>query len=209
MKPTNKPEIEILRLSGNKIIPYIGNLADLRIRVFREFPYLYVGSTDYEEKYIQRYTTSDESVIVIAKVGDNVIGASTGMPLKDEDKMVYGPFKKNGMDWQSYFYFGESVLRSEFRGQGIGVRFFEEREKHAISHGYKCTTFCAVDRPENHPRRPANYKPLDPFWEKRGYKKKSELKTTFKWKDLDDSEESPKSLTFWIKEHLSPSSLSQ
>lgn len=202
MKPNNDTKIELLRLSGKEIIPYLSNIAELRVNVFREFPYLYAGSTEYEQKYLQRYTKSDDSVVVIARLGSRVIGASTGMPMKDEDKMVYAPFVSGGMDWESFFYFGESVLLDEYRGQGIGVRFFGEREQHAVSLGYKKTTFCAVDRPVNHPRRPTNYTPLDQFWMKRGYKKYPTLKATFHWKDLDDSAVSPKSLTFWIKEHL-------
>lgn len=202
MKPNIDTKIELLRLSGKEIIPYLTNIAELRVNVFREFPYLYVGSTEYEQKYLKRYTKSDESVVVIARLGSRVIGASTGMPMKDEDKMVYAPFVSRGMDLKSFFYFGESVLLEEYRGQGIGVQFFGEREQHAVSLGYKKTTFCAVDRPLNHPRRPKNYTPLDQFWMKRGYEKYPTLKTTFHWKDLDDSAESPKSLTFWIKEHL-------
>jgi GNAT superfamily N-acetyltransferase len=202
MSSYNDSKIEILRLSGQEIIPFLAEIAELRIKVFLEFPYLYVGSAEYEKKYLLRYTKSDESVVVLAKDGSQVIGASTGMPMKDEDKMVYTPFESNDMDRESFFYFGESVLLDKYRGQGLGVEFFREREHHALSHGYKKTTFCAVDRPIDHPRRPSNYNPLDQFWTKRGYTKYPQLKTTFHWKDLDDTTESPKSLTFWIKEHL-------
>lgn len=201
--------IEIIRLSGSDITPYIPNLAELRIKVFKEFPYLYIGSVVYEEKYLKRYTKSDETVIILAKSGNNIVGASTGMPMKDEDKMVYKPFLDSGLSPAEYFYFGESVLLKEYRGMGIGVRFFEEREAHARILGYNFTTFCAVDRAFDHPRRPAEYQPLDKFWENRGYVKFPNLKATFNWKDLDDSIESPKSLTFWIKDHISQSPSSQ
>jgi len=194
--------IEILRLSGSDITWYISHLAELRIRVFREFPYLYLGIKDYEEKYLKRYTNSDDTVIVLAKSGDKIVGASTGMPMKDEDKMVYSSFITAGLEPEKYFYFGESVLLKPYRGIGIGVRFFEERESHAKEIGYNFTTFCAVDRPIDHPRRPADYKSLDKFWENRGYVQFPELKATFKWKDLDDHADSPKSLTFWIKNHV-------
>jgi GNAT superfamily N-acetyltransferase len=45
------------------------------------------------------------------------------------------------MDLSRIFYFGESVLLSQYRGQGVGVRFFEEREKAARDHGYSQTAF--------------------------------------------------------------------
>lgn len=193
-------DIQIKRLTGTSINPYIDALATLRITVFREFPYLYDGSFQYEQKYLKRYTVSDETVVVVAIDGDKVIGASTGMPMKDEDEMVKSPFVSEGYPIDEIFYFGESVLLNDYRGQGIGVRFFLEREAHAKSLGYKTTTFCAVDRPSDHPRKPSNYIPLHNFWSKRGYVIHPELKAIFKWQDLDESTESPKQLTFWLKQ---------
>jgi GNAT superfamily N-acetyltransferase len=191
----------MLRLTGSEILPYIDALAELRITVFREFPYLYDGSFTYEQKYLKRYTSSNKTVVVLAMDSDKVVGASTGMPMSDEDPMVWRPFESAGLDRNAHFYFGESVLLKEYRGQGIGVRFFEEREAHALGLGFKLTTFCAVDRPDDHPRRPAEYKPLHSFWNKRGYVIHPELKATFKWQDLDEDTESDKQLTFWIKTH--------
>jgi GNAT superfamily N-acetyltransferase len=193
--------IRILRLTGSQIIPYIDALAQLRITVFREFPYLYDGTFAYEQKYLKRYTTSDKTVVVLALDSDKVVGASTGMPMSDEDPMVWKAFMSAGLNRNAYFYFGESVLLKEYRGLGIGVRFFEEREAHAHALGYSLTTFCAVDRPADHPRKPEGYIPLHAFWKKRGYNEYPELKATFKWQDLDEDTESDKHLTFWIKEH--------
>jgi GNAT superfamily N-acetyltransferase len=193
--------IRILCLTGSSILPYIDALAELRIRVFREFPYLYDGSFAYEQKYLKRYTSSDKTVVVLALDGDKVVGASTGMPMSDEDPMVWKPFESARLNPKNYFYFGESVLLQAYRGQGIGVRFFQEREAHALRLGYTRTTFCAVDRPVDHPRKPADYQPLHAFWKKRGYEIHPELKATFKWQDLDEDSESDKLLTFWIKEH--------
>jgi GNAT superfamily N-acetyltransferase len=98
------------------------------------------------------------------------------------------------------FYCGESVLDKRYRGLGIGVRFFEQREAHAADlGGFKHITFCCVERPLDHPRRPADYVPLDAFWNKRGYVKHPELHTTYSWKDLDDATETAKPMTFWLK----------
>lgn len=195
-------EVRFVRLSGSDIIPYIPDLAKLRIAIFREFPYLYDGSVAYEERYLKRYTLSDRSVVVLALDGHAIVGASTGMPLEDEDAPVRKPFEEGGFDLSGIFYFGESVLLKEYRGLGIGVRFFEERESHARKLGYSITTFCAVNRPDDHPRRPSGYTPLNQFWEKRGYAVRPDLKASFTWQDLDEAAESPKSMTFWLKHHL-------
>ena len=80
------------------------------------------------------------------------------------------------------------------------MAFFDEREAHAHEIGgfdYSC--FCGVQRPEDHPLRPADYQPLDNFWRKRGYEKHPELNTTFSWKEVDEALESPKPMTFWMK----------
>lgn len=192
--------IRIERFSGKAMEPYIPELARLRIQVFREFPYLYDGSLDYEEKYLQTYLNCPESVIVIAFDGDKIIGASTAMPVVSETEEIRSAFEKQDYNLNDVFYCSESVLDKNYRGLGIGVRFFEEREAHAEAlGGFKYIAFCCVQRPDDHPRRPADYVPLDRFWSKRGYVKHPELHTSFVWKDLDDTVATAKPMTFWLK----------
>ena len=192
--------IEIKRISGSAFERYIPDLARLRIEVFRDFPYLYDGDFEYEQKYLQTYLKCPDSVIVLALDEDKVIGASTAMPMRDETEELQKPFLDNGYHLNDIFYCSESVLNKSYRGLGIGVRFFEEREAHAAAlGGFKHITFCCVERPVTHPRRPIDYVPLDNFWTKRGYVKHPELHTTYNWKDLDDVDETPKPMIFWLK----------
>ena len=188
------------RLSGQALNQYIDELAQLRMQVFRDFPYLYDGDLAYEARYLKTYIEAPDSVIVLAFDGDKVVGASTGVPLRHEMDEVKQPFLDAGLNLDEIFYCGESVLLSEYRGQGAGVAFFNHREAHAESlEGMKYSCFCAVQRPDNHPARPADYQPLDQFWRNRGYKKRSELATHFSWKEVSESEESLKPMTFWMK----------
>lgn len=194
--------LSLKRLSGEELVRYIPEIAQLRIQVFRDFPYLYDGSLAYEQRYLQTYLKSAESVIILAVDGDKVVGASTGIPLKYETDDVKQPFIDAGYDVDKVFYCGESVLISSYRGQGAGVAFFEHREAHAREIGdfdYSC--FCGVQRPKDHPARPDDFTPLDDFWRNRGYEKHLELNTTFSWKELNEQDESPKPMTFWMK-HL-------
>lgn len=192
--------LRLERLSGDKLNHFIPELAQLRIRVFRDWPYLYDGDLAYEEKYLQTYIEAPDSVIVLAFDGDKVVGASTGIPLKHETDDVKAPFIAAGYDVNTIFYCGESVLLSEYRGQGAGVAFFDHREAHAQAVGdFEYSCFCGVQRPLDHPRRPSDYVPLDDFWRKRGYEKYPDLNTTFSWKELDEHDESPKPMTFWMK----------
>lgn len=191
--------VEIKSLSGIDAAPYFDDLARLRITVFRAFPYLYDGSVEYERKYLATYADTKGAVFVLTLDGGQVVGMSTGMPMAAETDEVKSPFLVAGYDPLQLFYFGESVLLPDYRGHGIGVRFFEEREAHARRLDFDWCTFCAVERPADHPRRPADYVPLNAFWEKRGYRHHPELRTSFTWQDIDESVESPKPLSFWMK----------
>ncbi len=176
-------------------------MAELRMAVFREFPYLYEGSLEYEEEYLGRYFGCGESVFVlIFDAEERLVGCSTGMPLERELPEFREPFERAGLEAGEYFYFGESVLAREFRGRGIGHRFFDERERFARELGrFRWTTFCAVERPEDHPLRPGEYRALDAFWRKRGYEK-TELRTMLAWPDLGEREDSEKPMAFWRRE---------
>jgi GNAT superfamily N-acetyltransferase len=194
--------VYVERKSGTDLLPYIPELARLRIEVFRDFPYLYDGTIEYEQKYLQTYIDHPDSVIVLAFDGEDnkIVGASTAIPMRDETAELQKPFLEQGYDLNKVFYCSESVLNKAYRGLGLGVRFFEEREAHAAElGGFEHITFCCVERPVDHPRRPADYVPLDQFWNKRGYFKHPELKTTYLWKDLDDEDETAKPMTFWLK----------
>ena len=87
----------------------------------------------------------------------------------------------------------------EYRGRGLGHLFFDVREKHAVENGFRTTAFCSVVRPENHPLKPAGYRPNDAFWNKRGYVK-TDYFCTLSWLDRNETEETPKELIFWTRE---------
>ena len=192
--------LTVQALVGAEALPFIPDLATLRITVFREFPYLYDGSPEYEERYLRTYVESPESLVVVAAARGRVVGASTGVPLEYETDDVKAPFLSSGIDTGRIFYFGESVLLGDYRGRGMGVRFFHEREAYARRLGrFTHTAFCAVERPGDHPRRPKGYAPLDAFWMRRGYARQPGMRTSMTWKDLDEDADSPKPMVFWMK----------
>lgn len=187
-------------VTGDQFAGWIDPVADLRIRVFREFPYLYDGDVAYERRYLRRYQESSGSVLVLALDGEQVVGASTGLPMQDADEAFQEPFFQAGIPLDQLYYFGESVLLPEHRGSGAGHRFFDERERVAQEQGYRITTFCAVVRPSDHPARPADYRPHDVFWGKRGYQSRPDLECQFPWLDLEQNQETSKTMRFWLRE---------
>jgi GNAT superfamily N-acetyltransferase len=193
-------ELSVEVHTGQAIEAVLHDLAQLRIAVFREFPYLYEGNLDYEAKYLRSYAASPESVVAVVRDGSQIVGASTAMPLSQHSDDVAPPLVKAGFAVRDVYYLGESVLLPAYRGRGIGHRFFDEREAAARRFGYRYTSFCAVVRPDNHPLRPKDYVPHDAFWQKRGYQKRPDIVAEFAWLDLGEREETKKPMTFWIKE---------
>ena len=113
--------VEIRAVTGIAVEPWLEELAALRIEVFRDFPYLYDGSLRYEREYLDRYAQSDRSVFVLALEFNRLVGAATALPLEDADEEFQAPFRDAGLPAEQVFYFGESVLQSPYRGQGIAT----------------------------------------------------------------------------------------
>lgn len=193
-------KIRIETFQGKKLLDHIDALAKLRIRVFKEYPYLYLGNNDSERDYLKTYADCSESVMILVFDADQVVGASTAIPLAFETPEVKAPFQNGPFNIDDIFYLGESVLLPEYRGQKIYRVFFTERENAACSYGSKIAAFCSVDRDPNDPRRPANFQPQDPVWRHFKYIHHPELKAYFEWKEIGESTPSQKSLSFWLKE---------
>ncbi len=194
------PMLRLENFQGKEIEPYLDAVGSLRITVFREYPYLYDGTIEYERDYLKVYSQCPRSLVVLAFHGDAVVGVTTCMPLADEGPEFQEPFLKAGHDIAKICYFGESILLTQYRKRGLGKQYFKRRENHTRSLGLTTAAFCAVDRPSDHPLRPPGYLPLDPFWKAQGYTKQPHLQATFHWKEIQEEAESPKTLTFWTKD---------
>lgn len=186
-------------LSGEGIAPFVPDLARLRVGVFRDWPYLYEGSLDYERKYLAKYVRLARATVVLARDGDAVVGASTALPLVEAEAELRAPFLDAGLDPAEVYYYGESVLLAPYRGRGAGVRFFAEREGRARALGFGYATFCGVVRPPDHPARPPDYVPLDAFWTKRGFVPRHDLMASFEWRDVGGTVPTRKPMAFWLK----------
>lgn len=188
-------QYRIESFKGQDIFKYIQELANLRIEVFCEWPYLYDGHLDYEKEYLKKYAQSENSFIGIAFYKGEVIGMTTAIPLEEADKEFQAPFETPS----DYLYWGESVIRKDHRGHRIGHEFFKLREDYAKQLKKKFCTFCAVIRDDSHPRRPFDYKDLGSFWQRMGFEKLENEVIEFPWQDLDEKEETLKPMSIWVK----------
>lgn len=196
---TAKSDIRIERLTGSALTEQLDAVARLRLKVFREWPYLYDGDMAYERDYLQIYRESVDAILVAAFDGDALIGASTGTPMKDHADDFAKALQHFGQPLDRIFYCAESVLLPQYRGRGLGHAFFEAREAHARALGQDFSAFCAVIRPEEHPFKPKTYRPLDEFWRKRGYAPVEGAIAHFPWKERGQSAQTDHRLQFWMR----------
>lgn len=192
--------ITVEPLLGVAAAPHLAAVAALRIAVFREWPYLYEGTLDYERSYLAGYAAGERNLIVLARDGAEVVGAATAMPLGAHSDDVIAPLAAAGLATDDVYYFGESVLLPGHRGRRLGHAFFDQREAHARRFGYRWAAFCAVERPRDHPARPAGYQGHDVFWGKRGFVRRPDIVGTMRWLDVGHAEETDKAMVFWLKE---------
>ena len=191
--------LDVQVLTGAALEEALGDVAALRISVFRDYPYLYDGDAAYERRYLAAYRDAPGAILVGAFDGALLVGASTGTPLARHDPAFAQPVADAGYDVKKVFYCAESVLLKPYRGQGVGHRFFDIREAHARELGLEFAAFCGVIRPEDHPARTADYYPLDGFWSRRGYAPIPGAIAQFSWKEVGTEDEVSHDLQFWIR----------
>jgi GNAT superfamily N-acetyltransferase len=194
-----KNTLQYYRLNGQDARAHFEQMAKLRISVFKEFPYLYLGNQEYEKNYLETYFKSKYSMIFLVKENQELVGMTTCIKASDETTDLNHVFAKFNFNPQRILYLGESLLLPKYRGLGLGKLFFKEREDFGRSLGIQQFSFCAVTREINHRMRPNNYSPLNSFWEKMGYRPIPLMTTELSWRDIDQSEDTNKIMQYWMK----------
>lgn len=189
--------LRVETLSDAALRAALPDLAQLRIVVFRAYPYLYDGDLDYERGYLSSYAEAPGAVVIGAYDGARLVGAATAAPLSGEKGEWTEPLAARGVDLDTVFYCGESVLLPEYRGRGVGHAFFDQREAAGRALGMTFSCFCSVIRPEDHPARPEGYRPLDGFWRARGYAPVEGAVAVFSWREVGRAEEVEHRLQYW------------
>lgn len=159
----------------------------MRMAIFKEWPYLYVGDRKTEVEYITPYVKSSNSCLVIAKKEGKIVGLVTGLPLAEMDEYFTAPFTQASIPIQSIFYLGEILLLKEFRGARIGYQMYKSFEDRVRE--WPRFTDIAILRmqySQNSPKKPKDYKPLDEFWKRLGYVENSNLFLNISYQEIGD-----------------------
>ena len=135
-----RPPLTFVRKTGQGFSEVFEALARLRIAVFRDFPYLYAGTMDYEKTYLQTYADAERAFLFAVYDSEQMVGATTCIPLADETEEVQQPFREAGYDRSKIFYFGESILLPAYRGRGLYRALVAARLQHARTAGRTLAT---------------------------------------------------------------------
>jgi ribosomal protein S18 acetylase RimI-like enzyme len=119
-------KIEVIK--GIETKKYIDAIAKLRMTNFRDYPYSYEGDMALEKKYLSMYQNSKDSFFIIAKDGDKVIGAITGMPLHESADDCTEVYLEKNIPTIGIYYVGEIIVLNEYRDQGLGHKMWTEFE---------------------------------------------------------------------------------
>lgn len=196
-----EPSISIEVLKGPEVIPYLQKLAELRIEFYRNYPYLYEGNITDEETYLNMYAKSKDSLLVIAKNGDEIVGAVTGIPMlesKEENKQLYA---QKQIPAEHIFYLGELVLSQDYQKSDLLERLYLQLENAVKGlERYSLLAVCEIERSPEDTKKPVSALSSEVLWANRGFTKQPQLYTTDAWKDVGDLEKSDHHLFFWYKE---------
>ena len=192
--------LSIEQLGQAQLKRAIESIAQLRITVFREYPYLYDGALEYERRYLHKFAETSHSLIIVLKDHEKIVGAITGLPLKEESDTVKAPWATSHRQIDTIYYFSEILLLPAYRHHGWGTQLFERAEGYVKQlNCYQQIALATVVRPEAHPAKPSGYRSLSRFWQARGYQMEPERICHISWKELGEQSESEKPLVFWTK----------
>jgi hypothetical protein len=94
--------IRVAALTGDDIARCLPDVARLRIAVFRDWPYLYEGSMQYETNYLTKFAAAKGAIIVTTCDGEAIVGCATAAPLTDLQRLraleAAGEMR-NSTDW--------------------------------------------------------------------------------------------------------------
>lgn len=194
------PTIKLL--TGEELRSFLPFVAQQRINTFREFPYLYEGTIEYETDYLQTYQENEHAAIAVAYVDNKIAGFATGVALNTFDKAMAEAMKQAGLDPTRFYYIGEVIVTPSFRGNKIAEALFAALEQYGQSRGYAAGCFMTVVRADDDPQMPDNYRSLDRLWNRVGYKK-SKITVNYEWPTIQANgsiKEKNNQLILWLKD---------
>jgi len=190
----------IVAFRGEEILPFLDEVAALRIDIFREWPYLYEGDIETEKKYLKVYGDTKDSILILAKDQEKIVGVVMGLPVADSMKQIQNEYLRKKVSMDGGFYLADAILMPPYRARGIGKQMLQKFEASVLEmHKYDQISCCEIVRDNNHPMRPEDYQSLDPFWDRLGFHVSLGWQTSFDYLDIGNSVDTPHFMRFRCK----------
>ena len=193
-------DIRVQAIDSADLPALLRAITDIRMQVFSAWPYLYDGNLDDEDEYLRHFTRDPQTIVLGAWDGDRLVGVSTASRWETHPENLLDQLPGLHVPVTDILYLAESVLYADYRGQGIGNRFFQGREAFARQIGRSHVAFAAVIRDADDPLRPKDYRDLGPWWRRLGYAPLNGAQCQMWWKDHGRDEPSLHHLQVWLKE---------
>lgn len=191
-------DIEVKILKSNEAGPYLDQIIKLQTSNFEQFPYLYSSSKEGDLYYISPYLKSSNSTFMLLLYQKELVGLSLSIPLPESFQDIKELFTENKLDINQYLYVGTITLSEKIRNWYLVYDVMKTHYKTATNLGLSYLTALTVDRPDDHPMRPLNYRSPDKLWQRFGWHKYSSLKLQSNWIQTDTNQEESNTLSIWI-----------
>ncbi len=171
---------------GAQITPYISQIIDLFLAVFKEPPYSYEGTYEEYLPFINIYAESPHGIACLLFDGNKLVGAATGAPLAQMPEKFRTPFEGR---LDQIYYLGEVVLLPEYRKKSFGMQLYRTFET-AIPASFPTLCFCKIDDGSS---------ALNQSLSSHGFTQHPDLFFDGVWRNVDDKKESSHKLIYWSK----------
>lgn len=190
---------------STQLQPHLSDVAEFRVKHFRNYPYLYDGNLDYEKNYLAGLANDKKSLLIKAYDSNNhLIAVSTSVPLvtgSDILKSATESFATAGYDPGSIYYYGEIIIEPQYRGFGISAIIYKMQDDYAKLNKFKFIALATVIRSDNDLRKPANHQPSDPIWNRFGFTK-TNIIFDYDWPTIQSdflTENESHKMVYWLK----------
>ncbi len=164
---------------------------------YANYPYLYEYDEVEEDEYIRAYLQAgNELDAFVCLIDSKVVGISIGCPLINTIPICKG-LDNLSINTDKTYYFGDIIILKEAWGQGIADKLYQSHISDVIEKGYQNIIALLVERDEDDPRKPENFRPSN-LWVKHGFKPSSEIKE-YTWNTQSYSDKPPSRQTHKLR----------
>lgn len=185
---------------GSEVIPHLRKLIEIRFLFYRDYPYFYDGTIEDEENYLRWYSNSENTLLVLAKSGENIVGAVIGLPLPESLEENKDAFQNIEVSPCELFYLGDNMVIKELKASSVQEQMYHQFE-HAVKQlgKYKEIVVCEVERDVDDPKKITNDIFGEFAWNTQGFIREPNQIVNFSWKEIGDSTSSNHRMVFWRK----------